>query len=138
MARGKACRRAALVVAAFHLAVCFGLGINLVVCRSGNGHVAVESALEDCCPSYGPSERSPSLVPASDCDGCTDTPLLQPVLQRTATSDREMVPPPELFSLGSPLPSVRPGPSTVGVTLADGATVPTVALSARRSIVLLV
>ena len=138
MSRGNAHRRAALFVAAFHIAVGFGLGSNLVVCRSGNGHVAVESALEDCCPSYGPSERSPSLVPASDCDGCTDTPLLQPVLQPNATSDRGMVPPPELFSLGTPLPSVRPGPSTVGVMLADGATVRTVALSTRRSIVLLV
>jgi hypothetical protein len=137
MIRGNAHRRAAVFVAAFHLALSFGLGINLVVCRSGNGHVAVESALEDCCPGYGLPERNQSLVPTSDCDGCTDTPLLQPVLQRNASSDREMVPAPELFSLGS-LPSVRPGPSTVGVMLADGATIPTVALSTRRSIVLLV
>lgn len=136
MTRGRAHRRATLCVAVFQLALSLGLG--LVVCRTANGHVAIESALEDCCPGDALPESSRSLAPRSDCDGCTDTPLRQMGLQRTAASGRETVPAPELFSLGDPLSRCDPAAFALGVTRPDRAVAPPLALRARRSIVLLV
>ena len=122
-----------MCIAAFQLAMSFGLG--LVVCHASNGHVAIESALEDCCPSGSLPESSRTLAPASDCDGCTDTPLRQAVLQRNASFEREMVAPPELFSLGVRFPSFGAVPS-VAVTRAVGAPAAPLTLGARRSVVL--
>lgn len=139
MIRGKTHSRAALFFAAIQLALGFGLSLNLVLCHSANGHVAIESAFaDDCCTSYALPEPGSSLLPSSDCGGCTDTPLLEAVLQRAAASDRGILPPPQLVSLGFCLPSLGLAPSIVSVRPAEGALLPAVALSVRRSIVLLV
>lgn len=137
MIRRTAHSRTVLLVAALQLGLSFGLVLNLVVCRSASGHVAIESALTDCCTNDPLSEPSRSLLPSSECDGCTDTPLLQTVLQRDSGSNRGLLPPPRLLSVGSPLPTLRPAPPTVAVRSANGAP-PALALSAHRSVVLLV
>jgi hypothetical protein len=129
--------RTALLVAVLQLALSFGLGLNLVVCRSTDGHVAVESVLADCCASHPLREPGRSLSPSSDCDGCVDTPLVQTALQRDPGPPRGLLPPPESLSVGSPFPTLPLAPSTVAVKPAHGAPAAT-ALSTRRSVVLLV
>lgn len=137
MTRGQAHSRVAFLVAAFQLALSFGLGLNLVVCRSATGHVAVESALNYCCTSHAQPEPSRSLLPDSECDGCTDTPLLQAVIQRDTTSSRGLLSPPQLLCVDRSPPNLGLAPFTLGVRPADSA-LPDAALSAHRSVVLLV
>lgn len=137
MTQRQAHSRVAFLVAALHLALSLGLGLNLVVCRSATRHVAVESSLNDCCTNSAQPEPSRSLLPDWECDGCTDTPLLQTVLQRDAPSNLGALPPPQLLCVGNSPPDLSLAPFVLGVWLADSAP-PDAALSARPSVVLLV
>ena len=129
--------RTALIVAALQLTLSVGLGLNLVVCRSVGGHVAVESVLADCCTNGSPSEASWRPSSGSDCDGCVDTPLLQTVFQREAAPNRALQAPPQLLSVSASVPTPPLAPSSVAVRDAHGAAT-TIALSSRRFVVLLV
>jgi len=50
---------------------------QVVVCRTPDGHVAIESELSDCCPDAGARLHELS---SNACDGCVDTPLFHPSL----------------------------------------------------------
>lgn len=130
--------RVACVLAAVQLAVTFVAGLNLMVCRSADGHVAVESALAACCTGHGAAERDHALIPDRGCDDCTDTPLLQVVLSRGKAPDGpDRLAPAPCARVLSPRPPTLPWTAR-GLPLGARAAVPDLALSARRSIVFLV
>lgn len=130
-----------MVAVALQIALSFGLALNLVVCRGTGGHVAVESALSDCCTGHapgGPEQGSAQLVAAdSDCDGCTDTPLLQTAIQRERGSKDTLTRGPRLLLVATRLTSLRPAPS-VFVTRDTHGAPPAPLASVRRSVVLVV
>ncbi len=138
MVRGTIQHRAAVFLAALQLALSLGLPLDLVLCSTTRGHVAIESAVgDDCCPGHddtAPGRRSSS---DRDCDGCTDTPISRTLLQRDAQVDGHLVAPAHVLVVVVPVSDPGLAPS------ADepwGATSPPrpSALTARRSVVLVV
>ena len=65
---------AAVLGVMLQLTAGLAVAAQLVVCRTPNGHVAIESELTDCCPGGG--DRLHELT-SNACDGCVDTPLFQ-------------------------------------------------------------
>jgi len=133
-------KRGAVFAAGIQLVLSFALSLNLVVCSSATGHVAVESAFDDCCSGHAVSDSIGSRAHSQeDCGGCTDRPLVETLLQRETRCDRSPLAPPQLMapSMGATeFQSASPAIYTVG--LRQRATSQSGELTARRSIVLLV
>lgn len=78
MTRRRRALCAALVGAALQFSASLAVAAQLVVCRSPDGHVEIESALDgDCCPTGGFARNVQELRASEACDGCVDTPLLR-------------------------------------------------------------
>jgi hypothetical protein len=87
-------RSAAWVCSALQLVVSFGLGVSSVLCVGDDGHFAIESAIAgDCCADpvvAGATAKVAAHRSATEACDCTDTPLLQPMLDRRAPTERQV------------------------------------------------
>lgn len=136
MFRAASHSRLAIAATLLQLALSFGLTFNLVVCRSTSGHVAIESGLSDCCTG-APSADDVAVAAGSECDGCTDTPLLPAVLQRDRDPRRDLSFSPRLIYSSAPACGLPPIRSSFTVRHARGAQ-PAPAPGTRLSVVLVV
>lgn len=131
-------RRAAVCLTALQLVLTVALSLNLIVCSSADGHVAVESALaDDCCA--GEHSAAPALSRGPECGGCTDVPLAKTLIQRNDVTDHTAATRPLVSTAVLP-PSVeassRPRPAGSPPERAGAAAPPI--LGQRRAVVLVV
>ncbi|HEV7733742.1 MAG TPA: hypothetical protein VGR62_16355 [Candidatus Binatia bacterium] len=139
MSRGTIQHRAAVFLAALQLALSLGLPLDLVLCSTARGHVAIESAVgDDCCPGHDDSATDRRSTSDPDCDGCTDTRISRTLLQRDASAAAHLVAPAHVLIVALP-PTDSGFAARAGEPSGSGnAPAPPIALSTRRSVVLVV
>ncbi|HXC51321.1 MAG TPA: hypothetical protein VN634_10590 [Candidatus Limnocylindrales bacterium] len=122
-------------VALFYLLVACGPSAAAVFCIGNDGHLAIESSLDVCCPPV--HSDSAELRAFDDCRGCTDTPVaLKAALQKK--SDRGDAASPARCIIAAANPVAGANVIRLSTLLRDSIARDLSSTASRRSIVLLI